>query len=103
VAIIGLLAAIAVPNFVRARQTSQSTSCLNNLRVIDAAKQEWALEKGQTSSPAQSDLQPYISRTGAFPTCPAKGIYSINLLTNVPSCSLASTNAGSIHTAVLIN
>ena len=43
VAIIGLLAAIAIPNFVRARQTSQTNACINNLRQIDAAKQQWAL------------------------------------------------------------
>jgi len=47
VAIIGLLAAIAIPNFVRARQTSQTNACINNLRIIDAAKQQWGLEQGQ--------------------------------------------------------
>src|SRR6266478_4702290 len=44
VAIIGLLAAIAIPNFVRARSTSQKNACINNLRQIDGAKQQWALE-----------------------------------------------------------
>ena len=44
VAIIGLLAAIAIPNFVRARTTSQMNACINNLRQIDGAKQQWALE-----------------------------------------------------------
>ena len=44
VAIIGLLAAIAVPNFVRARESAQRQSIYNNLRVIDSAKQQWALE-----------------------------------------------------------
>ena len=50
VAIIGLLAAIGIPNFVRARETSQTNACINNLRIIDQAKQEWALELGQVSS-----------------------------------------------------
>ncbi len=103
VAIIGLLAAIAIPNFVRARQTAQGNACLNNLRIIDAAKQQWALEKGQTSGPVSSDIQPYIGRTGVFPTCPVQGTYTINALTNVPTCSLGSTNAGSTHVAVLVN
>jgi prepilin-type N-terminal cleavage/methylation domain-containing protein len=49
VAIIGLLAAIAIPNFVRARETSQTNACVNNLRQIDAAKDQWALETGQTT------------------------------------------------------
>src|SRR5947209_20468732 len=44
VAIIGLLAAIAIPHFVRARTTSQKNACINNLRQIDGAKQQWALE-----------------------------------------------------------
>ena len=49
VAIIGLLAAIAIPNFVKARATSQANACINNLRQIDGAAQQWALEKGQKS------------------------------------------------------
>ncbi len=48
VAIIGLLAAIAIPNFVKARATSQANACINNLRQIDGAAQQWALEKGQS-------------------------------------------------------
>jgi prepilin-type N-terminal cleavage/methylation domain-containing protein len=77
VAIIGLLAAIAIPNFVRARTTSQMNACINNLRLIDAAKQQWALEQRQvsTSTPdaSGSDLQPYLGHgsNGELPTCPA--------------------------------
>ena len=44
VAIIGLLAAIAIPNFVKARTTSQMNACINNLRQVDGAIQQWALE-----------------------------------------------------------
>ena len=47
VAIIGLLAAIAIPNFVRARATSQANACINNMRQIDAAVNEFALEQGK--------------------------------------------------------
>ena len=54
VAIIGLLAAIAIPNFVRARTTSQMNACINNLRLIDSAKQQWALEQpGSSHLPAR--------------------------------------------------
>ncbi len=49
VAIIGLLAAIAIPNFVKARATSQANACINNLRQIDAAANQFALEKGKTT------------------------------------------------------
>lgn len=45
VAIIGLLAAIAIPNFVRAREQAQLNSILNNLRIIEGAKDQWALEQ----------------------------------------------------------
>src|SRR3984957_15482606 len=75
VAIIGLLAAIAIPNFVKARTTSQQNACINNLRLIDSAKQQWALEQRQTStsSPGGSDLQPYLGHgsAGELPSCPA--------------------------------
>ena len=76
VAIIGLLAAIAIPNFVRSRITSQQNACINNLRLIDSSKQQWALEHNGTSSstPADSDIQPYLGRTGVgeLPDCPAE-------------------------------
>jgi prepilin-type N-terminal cleavage/methylation domain-containing protein len=44
VAIIGLLAAIAIPNFVKARENAQLNSIFNNLRIIEGAKDQWALE-----------------------------------------------------------
>src|ERR1700758_5637572 len=80
VAIIGLLAAIAIPNFVRARSTSQMNACINNLRQIDGAKQQWALEQKQSTaaSPNSTAIQPYLGRgsTGsAFPVCPGAGTY----------------------------
>ena len=74
VAIIGLLAAIAIPNFVRARTTSQANACISNLRIIDGAKGQWALEqhKQNSDTPAGTDIQPYMGRgsAGELPTCP---------------------------------
>jgi len=102
VAIIGLLAAIAIPNFVRARTTSQQNACINNLRLIDAAKQQWALEKGQASSatPASSDLQPYLGRgtAGELPACPVDSTstfttsYSPNNVGTKPVCNIVTTS-----------
>ena len=62
VAIIGLLAAIAIPNFVRARNTAQKNSCINNLRQLDGAKQQWALENKMqdTSTMASTAVQVYL-------------------------------------------
>jgi prepilin-type N-terminal cleavage/methylation domain-containing protein len=75
VAIIGLLAAIAIPNFVKARTTSQMNACINNLRLIDSSKQQWALEqrKQNGDTPQGSELQPYLGRgaLGELPSCPA--------------------------------
>ena len=60
VAIIGLLAAIAIPNFVRARTKSQQNACINNLRQISGAVQQWALENkaATTATPAFTDIAP---------------------------------------------
>jgi prepilin-type N-terminal cleavage/methylation domain-containing protein len=96
VAIIGLLAAIAIPNFVKARTTSQQNACINNLRLVDAAKQQWALEQKQqtTATPAGTDLQPYLGRgaNGELPTCPVDPqnsfatSYTINAVGTPPIC-----------------
>src|SRR5262245_12583310 len=67
VAIIGFLAAVAIPNFVRARLSAQTNSYLNTLRQIDSAKQQWALEFGQAGAitPGLATLQPYLGRGSA--------------------------------------
>ena len=62
VAIIGLLAAIAVPSFMRARQRSIASTILNELRQVDAAKDQYALENTKTGTvtPGWADLTPYL-------------------------------------------
>jgi prepilin-type N-terminal cleavage/methylation domain-containing protein len=99
VAIIGLLAAVAIPNFVRARATSQANACINNMHQIDGAVTEWALEKGKkTGDPAPSlatDLTPYLklNSSGSIPSCPAGGSYIFNTVGAIPqiTCSLGTT------------
>jgi type II secretion system protein G len=85
VAIIGLLAAIAIPSFMRARTTSQKNSCINNLRQIEAAKDQYALDNGLTNnatiaaanvdciSNLVSKTQGYIKQ---YPMCPASTNYN---------------------------
>jgi prepilin-type N-terminal cleavage/methylation domain-containing protein len=95
VAIIGLLAAIAIPNFVKARQTSQCNACINNLRQIDAAANQFALEKGKTTGAAinyPTDLLPYIklNSSGSIPPCPAGGTYSDGTVGSNPACTLST-------------
>ena len=96
VAIIGLLAAIAIPNFVKSRATSQANGCINNLRQIDAAASQFALEKGKKTGDAityPDDLTPYIKMNNgnAIPPCPAGGAYDCSTVGTKATCSLGST------------
>ena len=74
VAIIGLLAAIAVPNFVKARNTAQSNACINNMRQIDSAIQQWALENRKADdadpSAATAEIAKWI-KGDQLPLCPS--------------------------------
>jgi prepilin-type N-terminal cleavage/methylation domain-containing protein len=94
VAIIGLLAAIAIPNFIRARTTSQTNACINNLRQIDAAIQEWALDTKQasTATVTSANCVPYLGRgsAGQWPTCPAGGTYAVTDVSTKPTCTTAN-------------
>lgn len=98
VAIIGLLAAIAIPNFVRARTTSQKNACINNLRQIDGAVQQYALEnnKAPSDTVALTDISKYLGRgtTGATVNtdikCPASGSYTVSDCQTAPACSKSS-------------
>jgi prepilin-type N-terminal cleavage/methylation domain-containing protein len=90
VAIIGLLAAIAIPNFVRARATSQKNACIANLKQIDGAKHQWALEnkKGPTDTPTESDLYGVDKYIQTAPTCPGGGTYTIGDMSTKPTCNI---------------
>lgn len=89
VAIIGLLAAIAIPNFVRARATSHKNACVANLKQIDGAKATWAIEKKKvgTDTPAATELYGSQNYIRDEPTCPASGTYTIGTVAEVPTCS----------------
>jgi type II secretory pathway pseudopilin PulG len=102
VALIGLLATIAVPNFLRMREQAQDSVCINNLRLIDSSKQQWALEMKQLGSatPTIVEIGDYLLRgnNSRLPLCPAgQGItnfaasYSINQVTNSPTCLILPT------------
>jgi prepilin-type N-terminal cleavage/methylation domain-containing protein len=92
VLIIGILLAIAIPNFLNARKKAQAKSCQGNLRQIDNAKQQWAIDqkKGATDSPAAADITPtYVKNT---PACPAGGTYTYGAVQTDPSCSFVATD-----------
>lgn len=89
VLIIGILLAIAVPNFLKARETSRSKTCIANLRQIESAKEQWAMEnnQGSTATPTQANLEPdYVKN---YPTCPSNGTYTIGNMSTQPVCSVA--------------
>src|SRR5256885_11744211 len=79
VAIIGLLAAIAIPNFIKARTTSQMNACINNLRQIDGAEQQWALETKQAAAavPTYNDVSGYMRKTTGLTSSALVGTYAL--------------------------
>jgi len=101
VAIVGLLAAIAIPNFIRARQNAQGNRCIDNLRMLDEAKQTWAMQTGQSPSatPANGDIQPFLGHgSGEMPVCPEdpdqtdQFSYALNSVSNSPTCAIDPSN-----------
>jgi general secretion pathway protein G len=90
VLLIGLLSAMAVPNFIRSRTTTQTNVCINNLRAIDYAIQQWALESRQaTGAPVQfSDLSSYLKRSVVCPTGGSTFVdsYSVTQVGAEPLC-----------------
>jgi len=98
VLIIGLLAALAIPSFMRARATTQSNACINNLRQIDHAKEQWAMETGAipTATPFDVDINPYIKGV-LMPLCPVgAAVYDINDLLTNPTCPNAAALGGHV-------
>ena len=87
-AIVGLLAVMAIPNLTKVREVTYRSSCFNNMRQIESAKQQWILEtlRDSSSTANESDLAPYIR--GGFPQCPANGTYTISDGDTAPSCSI---------------
>jgi prepilin-type N-terminal cleavage/methylation domain-containing protein len=101
VAIIGLLAAIAIPNFIKARATSQANACINNLRQIDGAINEWALEQGQSTGSTYTvqTVSAYIklNSVGSVPGCPGGGTYSVGTVGAAVQVRCSLSNATPAH------
>jgi len=97
VAIIGLLAAIAIPNFIKARATSQANGCINNLRQLDGAITAWALENGKSNGVVIGGINTVsnylkLNSSSAVPGCPASGTYATHNVGDAPQvdCSLSA-------------
>jgi len=89
--IIGLLVALAFPNFARPRMITAKNSCINELRRIEAAKLQWAFLPQQTTNdaPAWDDLRPSFISARLPLECPDGGVYTIGHVGELPSCSIA--------------
>lgn len=96
VLIIGILLAIAVPNFIRARESSRAKSCVANLKSINGAKEQWAMVNKKTSAdtPTVDDLYGVDKFIKTEPTCPSGGSYTIAPVSTVPTCSVGTNTAG---------
>jgi prepilin-type N-terminal cleavage/methylation domain-containing protein len=94
VAIIGLLAVIAIPNFIKARQTAQQNACYNNMRIIDGAINQWAIEAKKNDGDAidETTVVTYI-RGGSMPSCPAGGTYTVATVGASPQVSCGTHGA----------
>ena len=91
VAIIGLLAAIAIPNFVKARTISQKNICIENLRQMFGAKASWALEERHNvgETPTDAELFGATRYIRSKPECPAGGLYEVMPVDTKPICPIA--------------
>ncbi len=90
VLIIAVLLAIAIPNFLRARESSRAKSCQGNLRQIETAKEQWAMDTkaASTATPTEANLAPdYVK---SYPGCPSNGSYTIGNMSTRPTCSIGT-------------
>ena len=93
VLIIGILLAIAVPNFIKARETSRAKSCVANLKQIDSATEQYLMDNKTTTYPALSALTPNYLKT--TPSCPSGGTYTMGTASANPTCSIGTNGTSS--------
>ena len=91
VAIIGVLAAVAIPNLLKARKSSAKQACIGNLKALEGAKAVWALEnkKNDADVPSDGDLFGNDKTISRKPECPGGGTYDIRSIAERPTCSVA--------------
>ena len=88
VLIIGILLAIAIPNFVRARNTSRGKACVANLKQIDSATEQYLMDNRTTTYPAAvTSLVPNYLKSA--PSCPSGGVYALGTASANPTCTIA--------------
>ena len=106
VLIIAVLLAIALPNFLTARETSRAKTCQENLRMIDTAKEHWAMENqmARTDTPTAANLVTEYMRAryeDMLPPCPSGGKYDIGNIETPPTCDIGTNQAGDADDHIL--
>lgn len=93
VLIIGILLAIAIPNFMKARETSRTNSCIGNLKQIDAAIQQYAMDNKKSGADAVAIGDLYAADGSGYlrsnPVCPSGGAYTLTTVSKQPTCNIA--------------
>lgn len=100
VLIIGILLAVAVPQWIGARERSRRSSCVSNIRLIDHAKEQFAMETGLINGApcTMADIYPdYIGRTMSRPECHSGGNYTVGNIGETPTCSYIVGNYPHIY------
>jgi prepilin-type N-terminal cleavage/methylation domain-containing protein len=102
VLIIAILLAIAIPNFLRARETSRAKSCQGNLRQVETAKEQWAMDTkaAATASPTAANLVTEYMKSStddALPACPSGGTYTIGTLSASPTCGIGTNGTADAY------
>lgn len=90
VLIIGILMAIAVPNFIQARQTSRKNSCIANLKQVDSAKEQFAMEAKLDTGATVTWANVTPTYLKSQPGCPGGGTYTLDVVGTSPTCSLVA-------------
>jgi hypothetical protein len=101
-ALLGVVAAIVVPSFVKARNTSSSNSCINNIRMRDSGKEQAALaerwsDETDCDDPTNKAVVNQYIKGNRVPLCPEGGTYSYNKASKNPTCSKDKEEKGAVH------
>jgi len=92
VLIVGILLAVAVPNFMTARETSRSKACSSNLRQIESAKKQYAVDKRLADGSPVTEITTLADYIKTLPVCPDGGTYIPGAIGTYPSCSEGGTH-----------
>ena len=93
--LIGFVIVFVIPNLIRVTYETGANTCINNLRQIEAAKEQWALERNAKTNDVitENDIKPYIKldSSGNLPKCPAGGTYIIGRVGEDVKCSIGTS------------